>query len=115
MRQNGKAMNNALLIETTFKGRSCLPCVYMHAAVVDILPAYTDRVTYSKVDLTQADGKRRFLDLSCSLFGRKGVFEHYRLAPVPALFINGELVFDAIPSRDELEEAIEEKLQPLRS
>lgn len=106
-----KAMNDSLLIEATYKGRSCLPCVYMHAAVLDILPAYTGRVTYSRVDISKPDGKRRYLDLSCSLFGRKGVFEHYRLAPIPALFIDGELMFDAIPSKDELEEAIDEKLQ----
>ena len=33
-----------------------------------------------------------------------------RIAPVPSLFINGELFFDAIPPRHMLIEAIEEVL-----
>jgi len=44
------------------------------------------------------------------LFGESGVYKAHRLAPVPSLFIDGELVFDAIPPRFELEEAIEEAL-----
>lgn len=36
--------------------------------------------------------------------------KHCRIAPVPSLFIDGELVFDAIPPSFELEEAIEEAL-----
>ena len=55
-------------------------------------------------------GKERFLDLSVTLFGRDGVYKHARLAPVPSLFIDGELVFDGIPPRFELVEAIEEAL-----
>jgi hypothetical protein len=55
-------------------------------------------------------GKERFLELSRSLFGEEGVYKHCRIAPVPSLFINGELFFDAIPPKFELEEAIEEVL-----
>jgi hypothetical protein len=33
------------------------------------------------------------------------------VAPVPSLFIDGELVFDAIPPIFELEDAIEEAIQ----
>ena len=58
----------------------------------------------------KGDGKKRFLELSRSLFGEEGVKRHLRLAPVPSLFINGELFFDAIPPQFELEEAIEEVL-----
>ncbi len=82
----------------------------MEAAVQDILPKYGHRVTYDRVEILSSQGKQRFLELSCSLFGEAGVYKHHRLAPLPALFINGELYFDAIPSRDELEEAIEENL-----
>lgn len=103
-------MQKPIVIETTFKGKSCLPCVYMEAAVQDVLPKYDDKVTYDRVEILSSQGKKRFLELSCSLFGEAGVFKHHRLAPLPALFINGELYFDAIPSRDELEEAIEENL-----
>ena len=84
----------------------------MEAAVKEILPAYDRRVIYSRLDIQSQEGKERFLVLSCSLFGEKGVYEHYRLAPIPALFIDGELVFDAIPPRDELEAAITERLGP---
>jgi len=87
-----------------------LPCVYMEEAVLDILPEYNRQVTYSRMDIQSEGGKKRFLALSCSLFGEKGVYENHRLAPIPALFIDGELMFDAIPPRDELEAAIEEKL-----
>ena len=103
-------MTHSMLIETTFKGKSCLSCVYMEEAVWDVLPQYGDRVAYSKVDILVAPGKKRFLELSCALFGEAGVYKHHRFAPIPSLFINGELYFDAIPSRDELEAAIEENL-----
>ena len=103
-------MQNRIHIEVTFKGKSCLPCVYMEEAVLDILPEYKRQVAYCKLDIQSEAGKKRFLALSCSLFGEKGVYENHRLAPIPALFMDGELIFDAIPTRDELEEAIEEKL-----
>lgn len=105
-------MKQTIHIETTFKGKSCISCTYMEAAVQDVLPTYDNKVTYSRVDIITAEGKKRFLDLSCSLFGEAGVYKHYRLAPIPSLFIDGELYFDAIPSRDELEAAIEENLMP---
>jgi hypothetical protein len=104
-------MQTKIHIEVTYKAKSCLPCVYMEEAILDILPAYDRQVKYSRLDIQSEAGKQRFLALSCSLFGEKGVYEHYRLAPIPALFMDGELVFDAIPSRDELEEAIEEQLR----
>ena len=52
-----------------------------------------------------------FLELSYSLFGEDNVRKYRRVAPVPSLFIEGELVFDAIPPIYELEEAIEEAIQ----
>jgi len=104
-------MQNKIHIEVTYKGNSSLPCVYMEEAILDILPAYDRQVTYSRMDIQSHAGKKRFLALSCSLFGEKGVYEHHRLAPIPAVFMDGELVFDAIPPRDELEEAIVERLR----
>ncbi len=68
----------------------------------DILPAYGHRVAYDRIDISSARGKKRFLELSCELFGERGVYTYHRLAPLPGLFINGKLVFDAIPSQDEL-------------
>jgi hypothetical protein len=96
-----------LLIEVMHKSKACLSCVYMEETVQQVLPAYAGKIIYSRVDLSSPQGAKRFLELSCSLFGEEGVYKFHRLAPVPSLFINAELVFDAIPSQDELEEAIE--------
>ncbi len=59
----------------------------------------------------KSPGRERFLELSCELFGEDAVKKHCRVAPVPSLFINGELVCDAIPPIFELEEAIEEAIE----
>jgi hypothetical protein len=79
-----------------------------------VLPNYADRVEYRRVDFLKGDGKERFLELSCYLFGKEGVYKHCRIAPVPSLWINGELFFDAIPPQFELEEALEEVLDEHR-
>ena len=91
-----------------FKAEYCLICLYMDEAVREILPDYQDCMEYRRVDILRGEGKKRFLDLSISLFGEEGVFKKLRIAPIPSLFINGELFFDAIPPRPLLEEAIEE-------
>ena len=88
-------MPDRIHIEVTYKGKSSLPCVYMEAAVQDILPLHHHKVAYSRVDIQSPKGRQRFLALSCSLFGEKGVYQHHRLAPLPGLFMDGELVFDA--------------------
>lgn len=103
-------MKEKLIIEVMYKASYCLPCYYMDEAVKDILPAFLDQVDYRRVDILTPTGKQRFIDLSVSLFGEEGVFRHSRIAPIPSLFINGELCFDAIPPRHELEEAIREIL-----
>ena len=83
----------------------------MDEAVREILPRYSEQVEYHRVDIMQGGGKKRFLDLSVSLFGEEGVYKKMRIAPVPSLFINGELCFDTIPPRYELEKAIEEVIE----
>ena len=97
-----------MVVEVMFKAEYCLICLYMDEAVREILPDYQDCVEYRRVDILRGEGKKRFLDLSISLFGEEGVFKKLRIAPIPSLFINGELFFDAIPPRPLLEEAIEE-------
>ena len=97
-----------MVVEVMFKAEYCLICLYMDEAVREILPEYQDCVEYRRVDILKGEGKKRFLDLSISLFGEEGVFKKLRIAPIPSLFINGELFFDAIPPRPLLEEAIEE-------
>ncbi len=103
--------NNQIIIEVMYKADYCLPCFYMDESVVNILPKYADHVEYRRVEFLKGDGKKRFLELSCSLFGEENVYKYCRIAPVPSLFIDGELVFDAIPPVFELEEAIEEALE----
>lgn len=93
-----------------YKADYCLPCLYMDEAVREIIPKYDQYTEYRRVDFMKGEGKKRFLELSRSLFGEEGVERHLRVAPVPSLFINGELFFDAIPPRFELEAAIEEVL-----
>ena len=98
-----------IIIEVMYKADYCLPCLYMDEAVREVLPKYDEFVEYRRVDF-MGTGKKRFLELSCSLFGNEGVYKSMRIAPVPSLFINGEMVFDTIPPRFELEEAIEEAI-----
>jgi hypothetical protein len=102
--------NNKILIEVMYKADYCLACYYMDEAVREIIPKYAPYVEYRRVEFMRGEGKQRFLELSISLFGEDNVRKYCRIAPVPSLFIEGELVFDAIPPSFELEEAIEEAL-----
>lgn len=99
-----------IIVETLYKADYCLPCVYMEAAIQAVLPRYRHTVDYRRVNILASDGKQRFLEISCELFGEEAVKKHYRLAPVPSLLINGELVFDQIPPEFELIEALEEAI-----
>ena len=97
-----------MIIEVMYKADYCLLCYYMDEAVRDIMPDYAEHVEYRRVDFLKGEGKKRFLELSVSLFGEDGVYKKMRIAPIPSLFIDGELFFDAIPPRYMLEEAINE-------
>ena len=99
-----------IVIEVIYKADYCLPCLYMDETVRVVIPKYEKYAEYRRIDFMKGDGKKRFLELSRSLFGEEGVKRHLRLAPVPSLFINGELFFDAIPPQFELEAAIEDVL-----
>jgi hypothetical protein len=99
-----------VLIEVPFKAQHCLLCFYMDELVNEVIPQYAEKVEYRRVEFLREPGKKRFFELSYSLFGWDGVHKHCRLAPVPSIFINGELCFDMIPPRFELEEAIEEAI-----
>jgi hypothetical protein len=78
-------------------------------------------------------GEKRFLKLSVSLFGDEGVYKFFRIAPVPSLFIegelskhlgrpapvpsifiDGELVFDVTPSTEELRGYLDQYLGKLK-
>ena len=102
-----------IVIEVMYKADYCLPCVYMDAAVQEVLPRYKDHVAYRRVDIMNGKGKERYLQLSYDLFGEEAVRKYARLAPVPSLLINGELAFDQIPPEFELVNAIEETLEDM--
>lgn len=97
-----------IIIEVMYKADYCLICQYMDEAVREVVPEYSEHVEYRRVDIFSVDGKKRFLELSVALFGEEGVYKKLHIAPIPSLFINGEMFFDAIPPRPMLEEAIEE-------
>jgi hypothetical protein len=99
-----------IIIEVIYKADYCLPCLYMEETVQAIIPKYAKYAEYRRIDFMREDGRKRFLELSQSLFGKEGVNRHHRLATVPSLFIDGELFFDTIPPQFELEKAIEEVL-----
>lgn len=105
------AVEKKILIEVMYKADYCLPCFYMDETVREIFPKYAEKVVYHRVDFMKGNGKERFLQLSYSLFGKENVHKYARVAPVPSLFIDGELVFDAIPPLFELEDAIMEALE----
>ena len=102
--------SDKILLEVVYKADYCLLCLYMDQTVQEVIKGYQDFVDYRRVEFLRGDGRRRFLELSYSLYGEKGVHQQCRVAPVPSLFIDGELVFDAIPPVFELEEAIEEAI-----
>jgi hypothetical protein len=97
-----------IVIEVMYKADNCLICRYMDEAIREVLPAYSPFVEYRRVDIWQGEGKRRFLELSVSLFGEEGVYRKLRVAPIPSLFIDGEIFFDTIPPRPLLEETLAE-------
>ena len=97
-----------MVVEVMYKKIDCLICHYMDEAIREVMPDYADYVEYRRVDILKGEGKKRFLDLSVALFGEEGVYKQLRIAPIPSMFINGELFFDAIPPRPMLEEALEE-------
>lgn len=105
-------MGKKLLLEVIYKADYCLPCVYMDKAVLDVLPQYEDLVEYHRVCFLEDDeAQERFMELSKKLYGIEKVVNLEQVAPVPSLFIEGEMIFDMIPPRFELEEAIETALK----
>ena len=99
-------------IEIIHQGDHCPSCQYMAEAVEEVLPDYNGLIHFTKVEYMKSKKHaRRFYDLSASLYGEDEVKKRMRCAPIPSLFINGELIFDVIPPRDELTNAIESALE----
>jgi hypothetical protein len=65
----------------------------MARVVESVAAGYGDSLRWEKVITKKLEGARRYQQLSKAL-GRP--------APVPSIFINGELVFDSTPGPEEL-------------
>lgn len=77
-----------------------------------MIPKYGNHVRFAKVEYMKSKvHARRFYDLSVSLYGEEELKKRLRCAPIPSLFIDGELIFDVIPMRDDLVNAIELALE----
>ena len=73
------------------------------ARVVDsVAPVYGDALQYEKIITKEMSGAMRYGELTKSL-GRP--------APVPSIFINGQLVFDTIPSQEELKACLDQHIR----
>jgi glutaredoxin-related protein len=95
-------------LEIVYQGSHCPASYYMAKAVEEVLHLYGEHVRYTKVEYQRGkEHSKRFLELSVSLFGEEAVRNSLKLAPIPSIFINGQLVFDIIPIRGELELAIQ--------
>jgi hypothetical protein len=93
-------------LEVIYQGDHCPASYYMGEAVEEVLPLFEDSIRYTRVEYKKSkEQAKRFYDLSVSLFGEEAL-RRLQCAPIPSLFINGILVFDVIPERDELIAAI---------
>ncbi len=100
--------NGFIHIEIIHQGDHCASCQYMAEAVEEVILKYGDSIRFTKVEYTKSKAHaRRFYDLSVSLYGEEELKKRMRCAPIPSLFIDGELFFDVIPPRDELINAID--------
>jgi len=97
----------SLRLELIYAGDHNLSCYYAAKVVEAVVPFFPNLLEWEKVYIRQKEGARRFYELSVSLFGEDNVRKYHYHAPIPSIFINGELVCDRIPSVEELKDIIE--------
>ena len=73
----------------------------MARVVESVVPSFGEAVKVEKVVTKQLEGATRFAEISKAL-GRP--------APVPSIFINGELVYDQTPDPEVLREHLEQMI-----
>ena len=76
----------------------------MARVVESVVPDCGDAVRWEKVITKEMSGAMRYGELSKNLG---------RLAPVPSIFIDGELAFEIIPGREELRKCLDNLLKKL--
>jgi hypothetical protein len=97
-----------LHLEIIYRGHQCPSCFYMAEAVEAVRHSYGDAIRVTLVEFMRSRIHAcRLYDLSVSLYGEEAVRKKNKVAPIPSLFINGELVFDKIPPQYELINAID--------
>lgn len=97
-----------LHLEIIYRGHQCPSCFYMAEAVEAVRNSYGDAIRVTLVEFMRSRTHAcRLYDLSVSLYGEEAVRKKNKVAPIPSLFINGELVFDQIPPQYELINAID--------
>lgn len=92
----------ALLVEIVSEGPHCVPCEYAIAAVEYVSESYAGRIVVKVVETKRPSDARRYLELRAKNGGH---------LPIPAILINGQLVFDQIPGPEELCEALNNALR----
>lgn len=70
----------------------------MARVVEAVAPQYGDSIHYEKIITTKFEGATRYVELTRAL-GKP--------PPVPSIFVDGELVFERTPGREELQTYIE--------
>lgn len=70
----------------------------MARVVEAVVPQYGDSIHYEKIITTKFEGATRYVELTRDLG---------KLPPVPSIFVDGELVFERTPGREELQAYIE--------
>jgi thiol-disulfide isomerase/thioredoxin len=98
----GDHTGNKVFVEVIYEGDHCVPCVYMAEVVEEAAKKFGDRVRWEKVVLKRRAGAQRYAALSV----KEG-----RVAPIPSIFVNEELVFEKIPPVEELEKYLEKVLK----
>ncbi|MDP3047437.1 MAG: hypothetical protein Q8O07_08175 [Chloroflexota bacterium] len=73
----------------------------MTRVVESVAEEYGQSLSWEKVVIKQREGARRFRELSQSL-GRP--------APVPSIFVEGQLVFDITPGQEELQAYLDRRI-----
>lgn len=78
-----------------------MPCQYMASLVESVAPAFGENLKVEKIVTKTLAGATRYSQISKTL-GRP--------APVPSIWIDGELIFDMTPAQEDLRDFLERRL-----
>ena len=93
--------NKRIHLEVFHEGDHWIPCVYMTRVVDSVASQYSDILIWEKVITKNLAGAQRYQEFS-KFLGRP--------APLPSIAINGQLVFETIPSTEELKACIDRNI-----